>query len=144
MTEVLGKAIAFAAMAHQDQTDKQDVAYILHPIRVAEAMRRDGWGTAYLIAAVLHDTVEDTGVLLVDIERHFGEQIRNSVDALSRREGETYKDYIRRCRKDRVALFVKKYDVYDNADPRRYCKGSPTSRYTWTLEYINDVEMERI
>jgi (p)ppGpp synthase/HD superfamily hydrolase len=129
-------------MAHQDQTDKQDVAYILHPIRVAEALRRDGWSTAHQLTAVIHDLVEDTGVELGDIHRHFGEIIRDSVDALTRRkdEDETYKDYIRRCCEDNLALTVKKYDVHDNADPRRYCKEVPYSRYAWTLGYINDLD----
>jgi (p)ppGpp synthase/HD superfamily hydrolase len=139
MIETLGKAIAFAAMAHQDQTDKQGLAYILHPIRVAEDLRLDGWSIEHQIAAVLHDTVEDTGVMLVDIERHFGEAMRRVVDSLTRREDETYKDYVRRCCEHSVAKVVKKYDVYDNADPRRYCKEAPISRYAWTLEYIENL-----
>jgi len=42
MITTLGKTIAYAAAAHQDQTDKQDVAYILHPMRVADALRNSG------------------------------------------------------------------------------------------------------
>jgi (p)ppGpp synthase/HD superfamily hydrolase len=142
LIRTLGKAIAYAAMAHQDQTDKQDVAYILHPIRVAEALRRDGWSTTYQLTAVIHDLVENTGVELSDIERHFGKIIHDSVDALTRRkaEGETYKDYIRRCCKDSLAMTVKKYDVYDNADPWRYCKDVPYSRYAWAMSYIQEQE----
>jgi len=86
--------------------------------------------------------VEDTGITLGDVHRHFGEPMRDIVDALTHRKdkGEAYKAYVKRCCEHSVARVVKKYDVYDNADPRRYCKGAPYSRYGWTLEYIDGLE----
>ena len=143
----LGAAIAFAAEAHRLQTDKQGIAYILHPVRVADALRRHNWPETYQVAAALHDTVEDTETTLEDIETHFGELIRKIVDHLSQRvdpdtgeKAETYKEYVGRCCENRIARVVKRYDVYDNADPLRYCKESPIGRYAWTLDYIEELD----
>jgi len=53
---ILGKAIALAAAAHQDQEDKNGQPYILHPIRVM--MKRDS--DLEITAAILQDVAEDT------------------------------------------------------------------------------------
>lgn len=152
---MLGEALAFAAEAHRDQKDKQGVPYILHPFRIVEALRRDNWSETHQAAGGLHDTVEDTETTLEEIHERFGSLIRDAVDALSRRGhwetqplqqealwvwDETYKEYIRRCCKNNIARVVKRYDVYDNADPHRYCEGSPIGRYVWTLDYIQRLE----
>lgn len=140
-------ALAFAAQSHEFQTDKSGQPYIWHPIRVAQMLKADGYAETYQIVALLHDTVEDTEATLEDIETHFGSMVRDGVDAMTRRKdpdtgdwAETYKEYIYRCCQSLIGRKVKRYDVYDNADPRRYCEGVPTGRYTWTLDYLNQVE----
>lgn len=154
---MLAKAIAFAAKAHENQIDKQGAPYILHTLRIALALRQDAWSEIYQVAAVLHDTVEDTETTLEEIYEAFGDEVGGAVDSLTRRGhwephpdqeeakwvwDETYKEYIRRCCQNSVARVVKKYDVYDNADPRRYCEGVPIGRYTWTLEYLRELEAQ--
>ena len=52
----LGKAIAIAAQAHQDQYDKAGALYILHPLRMMLRMSSE----TEMMAAILHDVVEDT------------------------------------------------------------------------------------
>lgn len=72
-------AIEFAARYHRAQRRKGSSAdpYINHPIQVAELIARVGGHTEpqTLMAAVLHDTVEDTAAELEDIEREFGTEI---------------------------------------------------------------------
>ncbi len=146
---MLARALAFAAKVHQPQRDKQGVPYVFHVFRVAEALRRDGWSETHQTAGVLHDTVEDTNTTLEEIHEQFGSLVGDAVDALSRRghwefkkwiPDEDYKDYIPRCCENAIARVVKRYDIYDNSDPRRYCKGSPIGRYVWALDYINELE----
>jgi len=156
---MLGHALAFAAEAHKDQKDKGGVAYILHPVRIAEALRRDNWSETHQVVAVLHDTVEDTNVTLKEVHEKFGSTIGEAVDAISRRGSweptgvqfdgepewrweETYKEYIKRCCVNRIARVVKRYDVYDNADPRRYCDGVPVGRWIWTLDYLRELAIK--
>jgi len=70
------KAIEFAAKAHAGQFRKQTrVPYIVHPIGVAKLLLEHGCDETVAIAAILHDTVEDTGVTLPDIREAFGERV---------------------------------------------------------------------
>jgi len=69
-------ALAFAAHKHRDQRRKNVEAspYINHPISVAEILAREANVTdaAILMAAVLHDTVEDTQTTFAELEAEFG------------------------------------------------------------------------
>ena len=109
----LERAIRIACKAHEGQRDKGGDAYILHPLRVMLRMSTE----PTRIAAVLHDVVEDSSWSLEDLAREgFSQEVRNAVDALSRREGEDYLDFVRRAAADPVAAPVKRADLEDNLD----------------------------
>jgi len=78
-------AISFAAMAHAGQTKKYDgLPYITHPIEVMKILHDHGIrDPAMLVAAVLHDVVEDTPVGLPTIWRRFGDDVAKLVDELT-------------------------------------------------------------
>lgn len=77
------KAIAFAAEKHRDQRRKDAEAspYINHPIAVATVLAAEGGVSAEvtLIAAALHDTVEDTKTPFAELEEHFGPEVAGLV-----------------------------------------------------------------
>ena len=83
MNDLVKKADAFAAKAHEGQTDKAGLPYITHPRAVA-AMIEDETAK---VAALLHDTVEDTDVTLEEIRAEFGDEIAAAVDLLTHRPG---------------------------------------------------------
>ena len=108
-------AKSFATTAHQGQTDKAGLPYITHPERVACRLSSPeaqvvGW---------LHDTVEDTFVTLEDIKTRFGADTAKAVDAISRREGETWEDYLIRVKANPMARMVKISDLIDNSNLSR-------------------------
>jgi hypothetical protein len=72
-------------------------------------------GEDAMIAAVLHDVVEDCGISLCSIAAQFGQIVCKTVDALSRREGESYGAFIERCGRDDLANIIKREDLSDNA-----------------------------
>lgn len=112
----LGRAIAIAAEAHQKQLDKAGAPYILHPIRVMLKQT----GGPEMIAAILHDVVEDTSWTLDRLRAEgFAEDIVHAVDCLSRREGETYDDFTDRVKTSAIAKRVKLADLEDNMDIKR-------------------------
>ena len=113
-TDVEG-ARALAKLAHADQRDKAGQPYITHPERVAARMD----SPEGQVVAWLHDTVEDTEVSLEEIERRFGPETASAVDALSRREGEDWDDYLDRVRANPVARKVKINDLIDNSNLSR-------------------------
>lgn len=85
MSERFEKAVEFATRAHEGQTRKYtDEPYITHPLAVAEIVRKVPSHTEdMLIAAVLHDTVEDTDVKFEDINREFGITVTRLVHYLT-------------------------------------------------------------
>ena len=141
---LLAHAIKFASEAHEFQIDKNGLPYILHPLRVMMRVQETGLTETYLIVAVLHDVVEDTPVTLESIGQKYGPRVTRAVDALTRRTGgptgESYKKYIERCCKDPMARIIKKFDVQDNMDPKRYHPDVPYKRYIWTLQYLQELK----
>lgn len=110
-------ALLIAAHAHVGQTDKGGEPYIMHPIRVAQAVWHKG--EDYRIVAVLHDVIEDSAVQLASLCTAFNPAVIAALDAMTKRKGETYQEYLRRVAADRIAKAVKLADLADNMDPRR-------------------------
>lgn len=84
---LLMKALRFSAERHKDQRrkDKQASPYINHPIQVAETLWRIGEvdNIVMLIAALLHDTIEDTETTAAELEAEFGAEITHVVQEVS-------------------------------------------------------------
>lgn len=78
-TGTILKALRFSAEKHNDQRrrDSKSSPYINHPIQVAETLWRVGGvrDADLLIAAILHDTIEDTDATPDEIRREFGEEV---------------------------------------------------------------------
>ncbi len=82
--ERLFEAIEFAARAHRGQFRKgTQVPYILHPLRVAEILIEVDAGNSLIVAALLHDTIEDTGTTAAGLAQRFGAQVAALVAAVS-------------------------------------------------------------
>ncbi|HOF55578.1 MAG: RelA/SpoT family protein [Prolixibacteraceae bacterium] len=87
--EKVGKAFLFANAAHDGIRRKSGEPYIIHPIAVATVVARDlGLGATSVIAAILHDVVEDTDYSTEDIRNLFGENVARIVDGLTKLSGE--------------------------------------------------------
>lgn len=124
-TSNIDLAIGLAARAHAGQVDKGGQPYILHPLRVMIACH----GERAQLAAVLHDTVEDGDVTLRAIDTLFGREVAAAVDALTRRPGEDYADFVQRCAANATACHVKIRDIRDNLDLSRL--GREPTRDDW-------------
>lgn len=108
------KAQRLAYDAHEGQT-YGDSPFIIHPKDVVLRSYRAAYGPVAIAAAWLHDVVEDTDVTLDDLrERGFDERVVTAVDALTRRDGEQYFDYIRRAMQHPVGHLVKIADNRSN------------------------------
>lgn len=104
-----------AYMMHEGQVDKAGLPYVTHPERVASRLespeeRVVGW---------LHDTVEDTEMTVDEIRERFGPETAAAVDAISRRDDETWEDYIERMKREPIARRVKIIDLIDNSNLSR-------------------------
>jgi GTP diphosphokinase / guanosine-3',5'-bis(diphosphate) 3'-diphosphatase len=86
--KVIKKAFSMALDAHKDMRRKSGEPFIFHPLAVAEICTEEiGLGTTSIVAALMHDVVEDTDIELTDIERIFGKKITKIIDGLTKIRG---------------------------------------------------------
>ena len=86
-------AYALAAQAHEGQKRKTGQPYIIHPIAVANIAAEElELDTNTVIAAFLHDVVEDTPYTVEDIRARFGDDVAFLVDAVTKRKKEKYRN----------------------------------------------------
>jgi GTP pyrophosphokinase len=87
-TRLIRKAFNIAVEAHKDQRRKTGEPYIYHPIAVARICAEEiGLGTTSVVAALLHDTVEDTDLTLDDVRDLFGPTVATIIDGLTKISG---------------------------------------------------------
>ncbi len=82
--ETISDAFIFAIAAHEGQEREPGLLYISHPIRVALHSLQLGFPNEAVIAAVLHDVVEDTETSIGSIRERFGEDVAEIVAALTK------------------------------------------------------------
>jgi (p)ppGpp synthase/HD superfamily hydrolase len=118
----LEDAISIAAQAHRGQRDKAGAPYLLHPLRLM--LRMDSEAT--MMAAVLHDVVEDSDWTLEGLrERGFPEEVVEAVACLTHRDGESYEEFVERLRPNPLARRVKIADLEDNMNVLRIGRLGP-------------------
>lgn len=83
---LLQRAFVVAEMSHRGQMRKSGEAYITHPLAVATILAELGADTTTLVAALLHDTVEDTELTLDKVRESFGEDVAHLVDGVTKLE----------------------------------------------------------
>jgi (p)ppGpp synthase/HD superfamily hydrolase len=134
MEETLETAICFATHAHMYQRDKGKKAYILHPLRVMMAVAPD---REAMIAAVLHDVIEDCGFTRQDLwkECTSSKEILDAIMLVSREsvmapERRTYLQFITDIKEsgNQIAIKVKLADLADNMSPDRVEQLAPEEK----------------
>jgi guanosine-3',5'-bis(diphosphate) 3'-pyrophosphohydrolase len=86
--KIIKKAFYTSLQAHKDMRRKSGEPYIYHPLAVAQiAVEEIGLGTTSIVAALLHDVVEDTHLELEDIQRDFGPKVASIIDGLTKISG---------------------------------------------------------
>ena len=116
------RAVQIAAQAHQGQRDKAGAPYLLHPLRLMMRMESE----AAMMAAVLHDVVEDSEWTLDQLRTEgFNEEVLQAVECLTHRLGESYDEFVARVQTNAIARQVKLADLEDNMNIRRMAEITP-------------------
>lgn len=117
MKHLLSKAIAIAAKGFEGKLDKSGEPYIMHCIRVMNAVH----STEEKILGILHDCVEDHVITLHELEEMgFPHDIIRDLDRLTHdKKLNTYEDYIKKISWSSRAVSVKRADLKDNTDITR-------------------------
>ena len=133
------RAIEIAVSAHKGQKDKAGKPYILHPLRLMFKMNSEN----EMIAAVLHDVVEDTDWTIEKLTAEgFNVDVISAVKLLTHEKKVPYKKYIEVIRTNKIALRVKIADLEDNMDIKRitHPKFRDYARIAEYLKYYNELK----
>ena len=127
--EVLNRAYDTAERLHAGVTRKSGEPYITHPLAVATIAAEIGMDTTTLVAALLHDTVEDTDYSLEELTNDFGEEVARLVDGVTKldkvalgsaAEAETIRKMIVAMANDPRVLVIKVSDRLHNMRTMRF------------------------
>ena len=86
----LERAFIAAEKAHTGQLRKSGEPYITHPVAVAQILTELGMDLPTIMAALLHDTVEDTSYSIDEIKKEFGDEVTSLVDGVTKLDKLTY------------------------------------------------------
>ncbi|MAJ59167.1 MAG: (p)ppGpp synthetase, partial [bacterium TMED88] len=84
---LLAAAFDFAFQLHEGQFRASGDPYIVHPVAVADLLRDIGASASVIAAGFLHDVVEDTDVTPDQLESHFGPEVRELVEGVTKLGG---------------------------------------------------------
>ena len=122
--EKIAAAYQAAKVAHEGQERKSGEPYITHPVAVAEILADIGLDHQTIMAALLHDTVEDTKLSLETVKKDFGKEVAALVDGVTKldkltygpnAEAETLRKMVIAMSKDVRVLVIKLADRLHNA-----------------------------
>ena len=121
---IIGRAYQVAGEKHSGQKRQSGEPYITHPLAVAQILADMGLGPRAIAAALLHDTVEDTGYALDELTAAFGDEVAMLVDGVTKldkvkygesAQAETVRKMIVAMSKDIRVLLIKLADRLHNA-----------------------------
>ncbi len=143
---LLQKAYEVAEERHADQLRRSGDPYITHPLAVANILAELGMDTTTLVAALLHDTVEDTGYAMEALTADFGEEVAHLVDGVTKldkvalgtaADAETIRKMIIAMARDGRVLVIKVADRLHNMRTMRFLPPEKQARKAReTLEVI--------
>lgn len=121
---IIERAYHVAKEKHEGQKRQSGEPYITHPLAVAQILAEMGLGPRAIAAALLHDTVEDTGYPLSELTEVFGDEVAMLVDGVTKldkvkygesAQAETVRKMIVAMSKDIRVLLIKLADRLHNA-----------------------------
>ena len=133
----LERAYEVAEKAHTGQLRKSGEAYITHPLAVSEILADIGLGLETIIAALLHDTIEDTKYSIDSLRQDFGNEVCDLVDGVTKldklqygpnAEAETLRKMVIAMSRDIRVLVIKLADRLHNARTWQYVSPESAAR----------------
>lgn len=131
------RAYDVAAHYHREQRRRSGDPYITHPLAVATILAELGMTPPTIVAALLHDTVEDTAYSLGSLQKDFGEEVASLVDGVTKldkvkfgeaAEAETLRKMVVAMSRDIRVLVIKLADRLHNMRTLRYLRREKQER----------------
>ena len=137
-------ALKLSENVHSNQLRKSGDPFIIHPLEVAKILTSIKLDADSIVAGLLHDTVEDTNLSLLEIKKNFGDQISELVQGLTKiskyslkvnnqKFGENYKKLILATTKDLRVILIKLADRLHNMRTLKFINNESNSTGDKTL-----------
>jgi len=104
--EEVKKAYKLAELFHKGEKRASGEAFIEHPLHVAVLLSQMKMGSKVLMAALLHDIIEDTEINLKTVEEKFGREVKELVEGVTKLTKIRYHD-----RKEQDAEYIRKINL---------------------------------
>jgi (p)ppGpp synthase/HD superfamily hydrolase len=131
-----------AAAVHREQIDKSGQPYVLHVRGAADIARGNGADAHQQMAALLHDSVEDTSCTLAQlVDLGVPPQVVEMVDALTHRPDESQDTYLTRLTQTPPAVLVKRADIEHNSRPSRQSRLDPSTQARLREKYARAIRV---
>lgn len=122
---LIDKAYNLAEKQHEGQQRRSGEPYLHHPVEVASILTDLKMDIPTIVTALLHDTVEDTGISLEEIRKEFGEEVASLVDGVSKigkirfrttqeKQAENFRKMLLAMAKDLRVIIIKLADRLHN------------------------------
>ena len=124
-TELLERAYIFSAVSHRGQTRQSGLPYLHHPLEVAGILAKMRMDVTTIVAGLLHDVPEDTGIPTAEIEAKFGREVAELVEGVTKigkmafstkeeREAENFRKMLLAMARDIRVILIKLADRLHN------------------------------
>ena len=138
--ELLKKAYNFASDGHLNQKRASGEPYITHPLQVALYLSELSMDLDTIIAAILHDLIEDTDITYKNIKKEFGTDVANIVDGVTKLDKIQYN-----AKEEAKAEAIRKMVIAMSKDIRvLILKLADRLHNIQTINYLADYKQERI
>ena len=138
--KILEKAYNFASNGHDNQKRASGEPYITHPLQVALYLSDLNMDIETIIAAILHDLIEDTDITYKDIKKEFGIEVANIVDGVTKLDKIQYN-----TNEEAKADAIRKMVIAMSKDIRvLILKLADRLHNIQTIKYLADHKQERI
>ena len=125
-----------AEAAHTGQVDRAGNSYFGHIERVAQAVKAAGGSETQVVAAYLHDVIEDTNTTSAELlDAGVSTAALTLTELLTRQDEVSYEDFLQQIRSSPDALLIKQCDMADNMDPTRTTLLDDETRERLRLKY---------
>ena len=138
-TGLLRRAFIFASQAHEHQLRRSGHPYIEHCLETAKILTELRLDTVTVAAGILHDVVEDTGIIMDEVRESFGEEIMQLVDGVTKiselkfqshaeKQAENFRKMVVSMANDLRVILIKFADRLHNMRTLEYLPGKKVER----------------
>ena len=111
---MFSEALSFAAKKHAGQIRRNGSPYIVHPLKVAQYIDKEGFSIRHQVVALLHDVLEDTDATEEELKRYCDYEMLEAVKLVTKTDGYIEQEYIDNILNNEMAKAVKNSDRINN------------------------------